>query len=216
MVIQMQKEKNAIKRFSCFIFIIFIFNSCAIAQVLSKEEKEQLGYSVINYHYTNYELGLSKDKKKIYGNLKNLLYYKTSNPYNDFTTNNMIKEGFYETISYLHGDALIPSKELDALFSESEKTRINQEFSNLNREINLNEKKLRANLLFYDENIYTNKSYETNFVEKITFPIFINSNKSIYSFFVAHLSNNSGGAVFIYKKEGDNWKLKYRIQLYYD
>ena len=174
------------------LFLILFCFSCAAQQDINGEE--DIVYSLIDQHY-NIKNSYSKRK---------FLYYKTIS-LEDYSPLSLAKEmGLSE---FLMDSIFIRNcRIIETIFLPSQIEEINNKFSNLESKV-LKEEKLAASILnnkFLNQETYVKAPEEAN--RKISYPIIIKINQSIYSLFVED-AHNEGGRLFIYELEGQKWKV---------
>lgn len=180
-----------VKRIANYIFLFFCFSCGAQSDI---ERKEDLVYSVIDKHY---------NLRDLEPNAK-FLYHKTISPKEEspLAWVNEIRLAEFLMDSVFTKNCRI----IETIFLPAEIEDINSQFSNLESQV-LKDEKLSASVLntkFLNQETYVNAPAEAN--RKISYPIIIKTDQSIYSLFVED-AHNEGGRLFIYELQGVEWKV---------
>lgn len=174
------------------LLILFFCFSCVAQRDLKKEEV--MVYSLIDQHY-NLKDGDPNAK---------FLYYKTISP-EEYSTLNWAKE--ISLSQFLLDSVFIRNcRIIETIFLPEEIENINSQFSNLESQV-LKDEKLSASVLntkFLNQETYVNAPAEAN--KKISYPVIIKTNQSVYGLFVED-AHNEGGRLFIYELQGKEWKV---------
>ena len=182
-----------ISRLSIVIILIFSFSLSCIAQ-RDMLNDEAMVYSLIDHHYNLKE---SDPNSKF-------LYYKTLSPAEKSPLSWAKETGLSE---FLMDSVFIKNcRIVETIFSPAELENINSQFSNLESQV-LKDEKLSASVLntkFLRQENYIKVPGEAN--RKISYPLIIKTDRSVYGLFVED-AHNDGGRFFIYKLQGDVWKV---------